>query len=107
METITNKHPKADRSRTYREQLITVEDLERFKDDLIVEIKNLLTPLIQEDKKWIKSSEVRKMLGISPGTLQNLRINGTLPFTKIGGTLYFDYEDIKKVLSTNRVHNSI
>jgi hypothetical protein len=37
------------------------------------------------EKKWLKSSEVKKMLGISPGTLQNLRINGMLPFTKIGG----------------------
>jgi len=31
---------------------------------------------------------VRKLLGVSNGTLQTLRVNGSLPFSKIGG-LYF------------------
>ncbi|WP_421878262.1 helix-turn-helix domain-containing protein [Marinoscillum sp.] len=43
---------------------------------------------------------------MSPGTLQNLRINGTLPFTKIGGVIYYDYQDIHKMLTENRVHNN-
>ena len=34
------------------------------------------------------------MLRISPGTLQNLRVNGTLAYTKIGGIIYYKYEDI-------------
>jgi len=45
---------------------------------------------------------VKKLLGISPGTLQNLRINGTLPFTKIGGVILYDYEDIQKMLSNHK-----
>lgn len=36
-----------------------------------------------------------------PGTLQNLRINGTLTFTKIGGIMYYNYSDIEKVLNGN------
>jgi hypothetical protein len=38
------------------------------------------------------------MLGISPGTLQNLRINGTLPYTKVGGVIYYAYEDLIRVM---------
>ena len=38
------------------------------------------------------------MLGISPGTLQNLRINGTLTYSKIGGMMYYRYQDIMKLL---------
>jgi predicted site-specific integrase-resolvase len=56
----------------------------------------------QSTKKWIKSYEVRKLLNISPGTLQNLRMNGTLPFTRMGGALYYDNEDIQKILQTNK-----
>jgi hypothetical protein len=41
---------------------------------------------------------VKNLLKISPGTLQNLRMNGTLRFTKIGGILYYKYEDIIEVL---------
>ncbi len=60
----------------------------------------------QTTKKWLRSTEVRKLLGISPGTLQNLRINSTLPFTKIGGVIYYDSQDINEMLSSNRVDNS-
>jgi hypothetical protein len=42
------------------------------------------------------------MLGISPGTLQNLRVNGTLPYAKVGGVIYYAYEDILKVMEENK-----
>lgn len=47
---------------------------------------------------WLKSYEVRKLLNISAGTLQNLRINGTLPYNKIGGLMYYRYDDIQKLM---------
>lgn len=83
-------------------ELITRDDLEKFKKDLLEEIRHMqMYPRKkgQESKAWLKSFEVRKLLGISAGTLQNLRINGTLPFSKIGGLLYYKYEDIEKLLS--------
>lgn len=82
-------------------ELITRDDLEKFKNDLLDEIRHLqLYPRKkgEESKPWLKSFEVRKLLGISAGTLQNLRINGTLPFSKVGGLLYYKYEDIEKLL---------
>lgn len=86
--------------------IITTEDLLEFKMELLDDIKILLqTSNGQSIKKWLKSPEVRDLLGISPGTLQNLRINGTLPYTKIGGVLYYDYQEILKVLESNRIHN--
>ncbi len=86
--------------------IITTEDLHEFKLELLDEIKELLSKQSgQIKKKWLKSPEVRKFLGISPGTLQNLRINGTLPYTKVGGVLYYDYQEIMQVLEKNRIHN--
>ena len=86
--------------------IITTEDLRDFKMELLDDIKQLLNNQSgQITKKWLKSPEVRELLGISPGTLQNLRINGTLPYTKIGGVLYYDYQEIMGVLEKNRVHN--
>lgn len=41
-----------------------------------------------------KVYRVREMLGISPGTLQNMRINGTIAYTKIKGIIFYDYNDI-------------
>ncbi|NDV15777.1 helix-turn-helix domain-containing protein [Muricauda sp. TY007] len=87
--------------------IVTTEDLMEFKLELLDDIKQLLQnhnghPL----KKWLKSPEVMKLLGISSGTLQNLRINGTLPYTKVGGTLYYDYEDIAQLMENNKVANT-
>jgi hypothetical protein len=81
-------------------QVLTTNDLQEFKVELLEEIRNILTEQKSvTSKKWLKSIEVRNLLNISPGTLQTLRINGTLPFTKIGGTNYYNFTDIEKILS--------
>ncbi len=86
--------------------IITTEDLQQFKHDLLREIKEILSENSGlQTKKWLKSPEVRKLLSISPGTLQNMRVNGTLPFTKIGGVIYYDFQDIQKMLTENRIDN--
>jgi hypothetical protein len=79
-------------------ELVTKEDLKELENNLLNAIKLINKPGQGEVKKWLKSVEVRKLLNISPGTLQNLRINGTLRYTKIGGIMYYKLEDINKVL---------
>jgi hypothetical protein len=79
-------------------EMITREDLKQFKSELLDEIRQIMKPGQGQSKQWLKSVDVRRMLNISPGTLQNLRINGTLRFTKIGGMMYYKLEDIHKVL---------
>ena len=88
--------------------ILTVEDLRQFKTELLEDIKTLMNHQSGKlSKKWLKSPEVRELLDISPGTLQNLRINGTLPYTKVGGIIYYDAEEIQKVMDANRVHHGI
>ncbi len=80
-------------------EIITKEDLLEFKSELISEIKKFLKPVSQsQSKQWLKSAEVQKLLNISSGTLQNLRINGTLRYTKIGGIMYYKSADIDSLL---------
>ncbi len=97
------------RPKLYREQLLTVEDLRQFKDELLEEFKTLLKGNgIQPTKKWLKTHEVRKMLDMSLGTLQTLRINGTLPYVKIGGVIYYDQDEIQQMfLSRKFQHKKI
>lgn len=85
-------------------QIITQEDLTEFRLTLLQDLKDLLTKNGQSEKKWLKSKEVRTLLNISPGTLQTLRINGTLTYTKVGGIIYYDQLDIDKLLSRNKIH---
>jgi hypothetical protein len=84
-------------------QILTTDDLREFKVELISEIGKLFRQNgIQPVKKWLKSNEVRKLLNISPGTLQTLRVNGTLSYSKIGGAMYYEYEDIQKMIDKNK-----
>lgn len=78
--------------------LVTKEDLRIFKAELIHELSMLLNKSESKEKKWLRSSEVRKILSISPGTLQNLRINGSLQYSKIGGIMYYEAQEISKLL---------
>jgi len=50
---------------------------------------------------WVDGYVVMKMLNISPRTLQTLRSNGTLPFSRIGNKLFYRKSDILKILSHN------
>jgi hypothetical protein len=80
-------------------EIITKEDLQEFGKSLITQIRGILAQSIQEPKKWLKTYQVKNLLKISDNTLQTLRENGTIPFTRIGGILYYSSEDIDKVLS--------
>ena len=42
---------------------------------------------------------IKELLKISSGTLQNLRIKGTLRYSKVGGTIYYNYQDIEKLFN--------
>ncbi len=83
-------------------QILTTDDLREFKIELLEEIRIIINQQPNPaTKKWLKSAEVRRLLNISPGTLQTLRLNGTLPHTKIGGTIYYSTTDIEKALSSS------
>ncbi len=78
--------------------IVTKEDLEQFKKELFEDIRKLFADEKPVSKKWLKSYEVRDVLRISRGTLQQLRINGTLKATKIGGLMFYAYDDIVKLM---------
>ena len=95
--------PVVERPRIYREQLLTIDDLTDFKRQLLFEIKTLFKEQAgQPAKKWLKSKDVRKLLNISPGTLQGLRVKGALPYTRIGGVIYHDADDIARMLESKK-----
>ncbi len=106
---ITNR-PDESGQRT-RNRLITLDDLQDFKAqlktelkvELLAELKLVLADLVKPaEKKWLKSWEVKKLLGLSHGTLQTLRDNGTIPFSKVGGLFYYDPADIEREIERRK-----
>jgi len=87
-----------------KDELITKADLDNLKED----IKEIIISLIDDTfskNKWLKSTEVQKMFDISSSTLKSLRLNGVLPYSKMGGTIYYNYSDIISVLEENKSCN--
>ena len=84
-------------------QLVTLDDLEKFRVTLMMDIRCMLeAPLSKSPKRGLKSNEVRKLLNISGGTLQTLRNNRKLPFTRVGGLIYYDAAEIDLILSDRK-----
>lgn len=85
------------------EKQITKEDMQLFWGHIISEIQKLLSqyPIrsqsTEADPEWIKSRRIRKLLYMSPGTLQNLRISGKIRFKKIQGSYYYNRADVQRL----------
>ena len=58
-------------------------------------------------KNWIDGQVVMQMLKISPRTLQRLRDNGTLPYSKLVRKIFYKQSDIDKILEDNYTMFSI
>jgi hypothetical protein len=86
-------------------EVITREDLQDFRLQLLEDFKHLLQPQKTEQKQWLKGTEVRQLLKISTGTLHNLRTNGTLPYTKIGGILFYNSQGIDSLMKGNMMNS--
>ena len=85
--------------------ILTSDDLREFKIELLQEIKQTISTfnrILPEQKRFLRSSEVMELLDISASTLQHLRIKKILPYSKIGATMYYDWQDIIIILEQNK-----
>ena len=89
------------------QEIITLDDLQKFRQQLLEDLRGLLQQPSPSQKQWLKSSEIRKMLGISHGTLQNLRIKNVIPYQKIGGLIFYKHDDIIKLLEGDKQSKSV
>ncbi len=83
-------------------EIITTEDLESFRLRLLEDLKQIVQQKTKfNQKEWLKSVEVRQLLGISHGTLQTLRTKGAIPYRKLGGIMFYRYQDVIAALETD------
>lgn len=52
-------------------------------------------------QEWIDGQQVIDALNISKRTLQSLRDNGTLPYSRVNGKFYYKVADLEKLLESN------
>lgn len=87
-------------------QIITSDDLREFKIELLEEIRHIFlssqSVVNPENKRFLKSQEVMQLLNISASSLQTMRNSRILSFTRIQGTIYYDWNDIVKLMEQNK-----
>ncbi len=79
---------------------ISKQDLELFRTRILSEIGKMLETNLKhstDDFGWLRSKAIRKMMDISPATLQNLRVTGKIRFKKILGSYYYSKDDLQKL----------
>ena len=86
------------------EEIVTKDDLRQFGLQLLNNMRTITQEINQDQIEslqpgWLKSKRVRKMLDISPGSVQNLRVGGKVRFKKVLGTYYYNSEDLQKLFN--------
>lgn len=77
--------------------IITKNDLAEFKIELLAEIQKLISkPELPES--FLKSKDVKRLLGCNDSTLQYYRDSGAIPFKRMGGTYYYSKEALSALL---------
>ncbi|MBN8788546.1 MAG: helix-turn-helix domain-containing protein [Terrimonas sp.] len=80
---------------------ITRNDLEQFRLKITEDISKILKEnlrLSNEKPVGYKTTDARKILNCSTNKLVSLRISRRIRTKKIGGTLYYNKDDIKNLL---------
>ena len=78
--------------------ILTKQDLDDFKEELLAEIKKLIAGNNGQGSRWLKGKEVKRLLQISEGTLQSLRVKSLINFKKVGGNYFYVYEEIIRMM---------
>ena len=78
-----------------KRKIISIDDLTDKQLDILYDRAFL------ED--WIDGQMVMQKLHISARTLQTLRSNGTIPYTKLGHKIWYLKRDLERVLRNNYV----
>mgnify|MGYP001194507598 CR=1 FL=1 len=81
--------------------IVTKDDLLVFRKNLLADLKALISEVIQkipESPEGYKTKHVRAILGCSVNKIVALRIFRKLRVKKVGGTLYYNKDDVKKLV---------
>ena len=81
----------------YLNEIATKADIE----EVLIAIQKLQLSIgdIKVEQKFLRSADVRKMLNISDGTLQRLRISKSVNAKKINGTWFYKSSDINELMN--------
>jgi len=83
-------------------EIVTKEDLQLLRMQLLSDIKAILVAhskgVHAPAGEGYKTKDVRKILGCSINKLVSLRVSRKVRWKKIGGTVYYNREDVRRLV---------
>lgn len=87
-------------SQAYKELVTKINAIAKF----VVEYQD--NDITNPDEGWVDSYEVCTFLKISERTLQRLRSNRMIAYSKIAGKTYYTIAEMKRMLAEKRIRSS-
>lgn len=84
-------------------ELVTKQDLTFLEERIVTKLSSVLQKDSKPQKNLIRTKELKQMTGLSDSGLQNLRVNGVLPYYKVQGALFYDLEEVMAVFEKHKV----
>jgi|WetSurMetagenome_2_1015567.scaffolds.fasta_scaffold63815_1 hypothetical protein len=89
-----------------KEDLITKDDLKRAILEAVEELKGYLNQLSTSQphskKKYLRNKDLKEIFGFSENKIREMRNKKQIPYSKLGGTYFYDSKKIDKILDANR-----
>ena len=84
-------------------EVVTIEDLKVFRAQLLSDLAAIIEQFKTDASpvrlvEGLRTEQACKLLDCSNGKLLSLRSAGKIRCRKVGGTLYYNQEDIRKVM---------
>jgi hypothetical protein len=85
-------------------ELVTKADLQAFRIQLLNDIKVMLANQAAGQSsgrqlvEGYQTKDVRRILGCSVNKLVSLRISRKIRWKKVGGTIYYNREDVRRLM---------
>jgi hypothetical protein len=83
-------------------ELVTKDDLKILRAEIVGDVRVLIEQYLKvqgEDLRGYRTREMREIFRCSAGKLKSLRASGKIRTKRIGGTVYYNKEDVKKLLT--------
>ena len=83
-------------------QLVLKADIQEQTRVLLEAIQKIAGHNLAQDNgspRYLRTRDVRKLLGVSPNKLSDMRFKGEIPFKKIGKTYFYPQDKIYTLFS--------
>lgn len=83
--------------------LLSIRHIKEIENRLDIITKEFDKNKIDNEIRLLDNADVKQLFKISDKTLTNWKNDGILYPSKIGGTIYYELDDIKKTIQKNKI----